>query len=116
MSRQIRAPAVGEDEPGSEAPPGPNVFATVGGDGSVGLMDADGVASDFHGHVAGRFDADGFEAKILVAAVSELAKNMFDGFRTVGGFMMRGHECAVRSEDDGGVIVVSGIKGGDEIL
>ena len=79
-------------------------------------MDGDGVAADFEGEIAGGFDANGFEAKVLIAGIAELVQETLDGFGAVGGVVVRSHEGAVGCEEGGGLIVVAGIEGSDEIL
>jgi len=79
-------------------------------------MDGDSVAADFDGQVAGGFDANGFEAKVLISCVAELVKQALDGLRAVSGVEMRSHECAVGCEERGGVIVVASVERGYEIL
>ena len=77
--REIRAPAVGNDEPRTQTPPCPHVLAAVGLDGAIGLPDGDGVAPDLDRHVARRVDADGFEAQVFVSGLAELAQQVLDG-------------------------------------
>src|SRR5579863_4480336 len=114
--REVATPAVGDDEPGTEAAPGFDVLAAVGEEGSVGQAEGDVVAADFDGEVAGGFDTDGFEAEVLVSGVAELAEEALDGLGTVGGVVVRSHEGAVLGEEGGDLIVVTGVERGDEIL
>jgi hypothetical protein len=113
---KVRAPAIGEHEPGSEAAPRFHVLAAVGDDGAIGLADADGVAADLHGHVAGGIDADGFEAEVFVSGVAELTEQVLNVLRAVSRLEMRSHECAILREKGGSLIVVAGVEGGDEVL
>jgi len=71
-------------------------------------VDGDGVAADFQGEVAGGFDANGLQAKVLISGIAELVEDTLDGFGAVGGFVVRGHECAVGSEEGGSLVVVAG--------
>ena len=96
-SREVRAPAVSDDQPGAQATPGADVLAAVGLQRAIGLVDGDVVAADLDGHVGGVFDADGFETKILISGVAELAEQMLDGLGAVGGVVVRSQECAVRA-------------------
>src|SRR6266853_2236020 len=115
-SGEVAAPAIGDDQSGTEAAPVFHVLATVGNDSAVGLADGDGVASDLHGEVAGGLHADGFQAQVLVSGLAALAKQTLDGLGAVGGVVMRRHERAVLSEESGNLIVVAGVKRRDEIL
>src|ERR1035438_1315987 len=114
--REVRAPAICDDEPGTEATPGADVFAAVGLDGPVGLADGNVVAADLDSHVGGVVDANGFETKILISGVAELVEQTLDGLGAVGEVVVRGHECAVGREESGDLVVVAGVEGGDEIL
>ena len=91
----VAVPAVGDYEPSTQAPPIFKILATVGTDGAIGFPDGDAVAADFHGDVAGNFHANGFQAKILIAGVGELAKKALDRFGAIGGLFMGSHKCAV---------------------
>src|SRR5260370_36540771 len=77
-SGEIAAPAIGDDQPGTEPAPGFHVLATVGNDSAVGLADGDGVASDLHGEVAGGLHADGFQAQVLDSGIPPLAIQSLD--------------------------------------
>jgi len=116
IGRKVAAPAIGEHEPGSEAVPDFHVLAAVGDDGAVGLADGDGIAADFHSHVAGSLDADGFQAKVLVSGIAELAKQALNGLGAISRFLMRSHERAVFGVESGSLVVVAGVEGGDEVL
>jgi len=50
--RQASAPAAGNQQPGSKAAPGMHELAPVGDNGAVGLLDGNGVTTDFDRHVA----------------------------------------------------------------
>src|SRR5260370_38676626 len=95
---KVAARASGDDEPGTQTAPGFYVFAAVGEDGAVGLEDGDGVAADFHGEIAGSFDARGFKAEVSISCVGEFAEQALDGLGTAGWFVVRDQECAFLGE------------------
>jgi len=116
LEREVAAPAIGDDEPGTQTAPGFYVFAAVGEDGAVGLEDGDGVTTDFHGEIAGSFNARGFKAEVSISGVGEFAEQALDCLGTVGWVVVRDHECAVLGEEGAGLIIVSGVERSDKIL
>src|SRR5712692_6953314 len=114
--RQASAPAAGNQQPGSKAAPSMQELAALGEDGTVGLLDGNGVAADFDGHVARVVHANRLKAQVLVSCFPVLAQHTLDGLTSLGGFVLWSHEEAVGGEQRRHLVVVAGVEGSREIL
>src|SRR5712692_6748200 len=114
--RQASAPTAGNQRPGSKAAPGMQELATVGENGTVGLLNGRGVAADFDGHVARVVHANCLKAQILVSGFSVLAQHALNRLPSLGGFALGSHKESVRGEQGRRLIVVARVEGSREIL
>src|SRR5713226_5349018 len=114
--RQASDPKASNQRPGSKAAPGMHELATVGENGTVGLLNGRGVAADFDGHVARVVHANCLKAQILVSGFSVLAQHALNRLPSLGGFALGSHKESVRGEQRRRLIVVARVEGSREIL
>src|ERR1700685_658590 len=67
--RKIAVPGIGDDQPGSQAPPNFQVLPAIGNGCAIALMTGHRVASHFHRHVAGALHAKCLQAQIFVSGI-----------------------------------------------
>src|ERR1700683_2149766 len=107
---QAAAPAIGNDQPYAETTPRLQVLAAINKHRAIELANADSVAADLHGKVAGGFHTDGFEAEIFESRFADLVQQPLHGLRSGGSIVLRHHENAILREERGNLVVVAGVE------
>src|SRR5579883_3070561 len=77
---QITVPAVSNDQPCSEAPPNPQVFAALRDSCAIAFGNSPSVTSNLDGHVTADTDLPGLETQIMMSLFPQLPHEPLNGF------------------------------------